>query len=135
MNILKIILAADIIIEYGDNSIVLIKRANEPFKDKWALPGGIMDEGETIEQTAVREAKEETGLDVQLTRLVGVYSKPGRDPRGRTATVTYAAKVTGGILKADDDAKEILRTKDYANMKLAFDHNEMIEDFIKQKNL
>jgi 8-oxo-dGTP diphosphatase len=135
MNILKVVLAADIIIEYDDNSIVLIKRANEPFKDMWALPGGIMDDGETIEQAAVREAKEETGLDVQLTHLVGVYSKPGRDPRGRTVTVNYAAKVTGGILKANDDAKEVLRTKDYAKMKLAFDHNEMIEDFIKQRNL
>ncbi|MEP7168617.1 MAG: NUDIX hydrolase [Bacteroidota bacterium] len=97
------------------------------------LPGGIMDDGETIEQTAVREAKEETGLDVELTRLIGVYSKPGRDPRGRTVTITYAAKVIGGFLKADSDAKEILRTKDYAKMKLAFDHNEMIEDFFERK--
>ncbi|HKR06421.1 MAG TPA: NUDIX hydrolase [Bacteroidia bacterium] len=130
----KVVLASDIIIEYNDGSIILIKRGNDPYKDMWALPGGLMDEGETIEETAVREAKEETGLDVKLTALIGVYSKPGRDPRGRTVTITYSAKAIGGIPEANDDAKEILQTTDYADMKLAFDHNEMIADFLKQKN-
>jgi|SRR6185436_10746155 len=133
MDILKVVMAADIIIENNDGGIILIKRANDPYKNMWALPGGIMDEGETIEQTAVREAKEETGLDVEITKLIGVYSKPGRDPRGRTVTVTFSAKITGGIPRAADDAKEILETNEYANMKLAFDHGEMLKDFIHQK--
>jgi 8-oxo-dGTP diphosphatase len=133
MEIVKATVAADIIIEFGDDSIVLIKRLNDPYKNMWALPGGIMDDGETIEQTAVREAKEETGLDVELTRLIGVYSKPGRDPRGRTLSVLYSAKVKGGIMKADSDAKEILRTREFDKMNLAFDHNEMVMDYLKSK--
>ena len=133
MDILKVVMAADIIIENNDGGIILIKRANDPYKEMWALPGGIMDKGETIEQTAVREAREETGLDVEITKLIGVYSKPDRDPRGRTVTVTFSAKIIGGILKAADDAKEILETNEYVNMKLAFDHNEMLKDFINQK--
>jgi 8-oxo-dGTP diphosphatase len=133
MHIEKAMVAADIIIEYEDGSIVLIKRANEPYKDHWALPGGIMDPDETIEETAVREAKEETGLEVELMKLVGVYSKPGRDERGRSVSVCYAAKVTGGQLKADTDAKEILRTKDILKMKLAFDHNQMVEEYFSKK--
>jgi len=89
-----------------------------------------MDPDETIQQTAVREAKEETGLDVELNKFIGVYSKPGRDPRGRSVSVCYSAKVIGGILKADTDAKEIIRTKDFLKMKLAFDHDEIIRDYI-----
>jgi 8-oxo-dGTP diphosphatase len=133
MEIVKAIVAADIIIRYDDGSIVLIKRANEPFKNHWALPGGIMDAEETIQQTEVREAKEETGLDVKLERLIGVYSKPGRDARGRSVSILFEASVLGGVLKADTDAKEILRTKEYSTMNLAFDHNQMIHDFLKLK--
>jgi 8-oxo-dGTP diphosphatase len=123
--------AADLIIRYEDGSIVLIKRANEPHKNHWALPGGIMEPDETIQQTAVREAKEETGLDVKLERLIGVYSKPGRDERGRSVSVLFEATAIGGNLKADTDAKEIMRTKDFSKMDLAFDHNEMIKDYLK----
>jgi 8-oxo-dGTP diphosphatase len=133
MHIEKAMVAADIIIEFEDGSIVLIKRAYEPYKDQWALPGGIMDPDESIEETAVREAKEETGLDVEIIKLVGVYSKPGRDSRGRSVSVCYAANVTGGELKADTDAKEILRTKDILKMKLAFDHNQMVEEYFSKK--
>src|SRR4051812_9653786 len=118
MEIEKAMVAADIIISFDDGSIVLIKRANEPFKNHWALPGGILDPDETIQQTAVREAKEETGLDVKITRLIGVYSKPGRDPRGRSVSVLFSATVTGGTLKAASDAKEIMRTKDFSSMDL-----------------
>ncbi len=134
MEIVKATVAADIIIQYDDGSIVLIKRGNDPFKNQWALPGGIMDEFETIEQTAVREAKEETGLDIKITQLVGVYSKPGRDPRGRTVSVLFAANIIVGILVADDDANDVMKTKNYLNMNLAFDHNEMVRDFLAGMN-
>ena len=133
MNQEQIMLTADIIIESNDGSIVLIKRGNDPYKNHWALPGGFMDDGETIEQAAVREAKEETGLDVVLTKLIGIYSKPGRDPRGRTVSALYVSRAIGGTLKADSDAKEIIQTKDFFNVDLAFDHNEMIQDYLKQK--
>lgn len=135
MDIPCVTLTADIIIEYEDGSIVLIKRKYDPFKGQWALPGGILEGEETIEETAVREAKEETGLDVKLQGIVGVYSKAGRDTRGRFVTVAYTAKPVGGELRAADDAKEFLRTKDYAALQLAFDHNRIISDYMAGKGL
>lgn len=133
MKIEKVIVASDIIIENSDDSIILVKRANEPFINQWALPRGIMEPGETIEQAAVREAKEETGLDVHLTHLIGVYTQPGRDPRGRAISVLYAVKITGGNLSAGSDAQEVLKTKDFSQMQLAFDHNQMLIDYLKYK--
>ena len=128
-----ITMTSDIIIEYEDGSIVLIKRKHDPYKGHWAIPGGILEGDETIEETAVREAKEETGLDIKLTGIVGVYSKAGRDTRGRFVTVAYTAVPIGGILEAADDAQEFLKTKDYATLQLAFDHNEIIADYLKSK--
>ncbi len=75
------ILAVDVVVELPSGEIVLIKRKYEPFKGYWALPGGMLEIGETVEQAAIREVREETGLDVSITRLVGVYSEPNRDPR------------------------------------------------------
>ena len=126
-------LTADIIIEYADGNIVLVKRKFPPYAGYWALPGGMMDEGETIETTAVREAKEETGLDVTLKKIVGVYSDPNRDTRGRFVSVTYTASIVGGTLAAADDAAEIMTTKEPEKMTLAFDHNKMIEDYLKMR--
>src|SRR5688500_17037780 len=99
-------LTADIIIEM-DGKIILAKRGSEPHKGSWAFPGGKLDGNETIEETAVREAKEETGLDVALQQVLGVYSDPGRDPRGRFVSVVYIANVSGGELKAGSDAEEV----------------------------
>lgn len=126
-------LTADIIIEFIDGSIVLVKRRHSPFKDQWAIPGGKMEGSESIEETALREAKEETGLEVLITRIVGVYSEADRDPRGRFVTVAFVAKVVGGILKASSDAKEVIRTKEFVEINLAFDHNKIISDYIKSK--
>ncbi len=131
MKIPKAILAADIVIAMNDGSIVLIKRANEPFKDCWALPGGLVEADETVEEAAAREAKEETGLDIRLTRLLGVFSKPGRDPRGRVVSVAFAAQVAGGTMKADTDAKEVIVAKDFLERELAFDHLEMVQAYLK----
>jgi 8-oxo-dGTP diphosphatase len=71
-------LTADVVIEFGDGSIILVKRCNPPFEGWWAIPGGKLEGQETIEETAIREAHEETGLIVKLTRIIGVYSKPER---------------------------------------------------------
>lgn len=125
-------LTADIIIRLEDGNIVFIKRGNDPFKGHWAIPGGKMEGQETIEQTAIREAKEETGLDVTLTRLIGIYSAPLRDPRGRFVSVVYEAKATGGSLSAASDASDILATNDWGDLSLAFDHRQILEDFGKQ---
>ena len=125
------LLTVDIVIVYPDGEVVLIKRANDPFKGDWAIPGGFVEIGETVEQAAMREAKEETGLDVELTRLVGVYSDPARDPRGHTVSVVFTAVPKGGELRADTDAAEVMKTKDDRDLPLAFDHRKILADALK----
>lgn len=122
-------LTADIIIK-EDNKIVLIKRVNNPYKDYWAIPGGFVEYGEKVEDAAVREAKEETGLDVELTGLVGVYSDPNRDSRGHTVSIAYTAKIIGGQLSSDSDAKDakFVEIDKLKTLNLAFDHNKILED-------
>src|SRR5215469_13620725 len=96
-------IAADAIIEIGDK-IVLIERKN--FPHGWAIPGGFVDLGETVEHAAVREALEETSLKVTVRALLGIYSRPGRDPRGQTITAVYVAR-SSGTPQAADDAKGV----------------------------
>jgi len=132
------LLTVDIVIKM-DNGFVFIKRKNEPFKNMWALPGGFVDIGETIPDAAVREAKEETGLDVELIRMIGVYSDPKRDPRGHTVSIAYLAKPVGGELKAADDAKEVTvigpKAEDmshFLDISLAFDHLSIVNNAIQE---
>jgi 8-oxo-dGTP diphosphatase len=121
-------IAADVIAEIGDR-IVLIERKNLPFG--WAIPGGFVDVGETVEHAAVREALEETSLDVELRALLGIYSRPDRDPRGQTVTAVYIA-YGHGTPQARDDAKEIgLFFPDQPPMPLAFDHAEILDDYLR----
>ena len=120
------LLTVDALIIYR-GKIVLIKRRNPPFEGLFALPGGFVEVGETVESAAVREAKEETGLDIGLIRLLGVYSDPSRDPRGHTVSICYLA--TGsGKLKAGSDAKDIGLFGLSEIPQLAFDHNRIIEN-------
>ncbi len=121
-------LTADAVIFSGD-AVVLIKRKHDPFKGMYALPGGFMEEDENIETTCTREAKEETNLDLKNLRLIGIYSQPGRDPRGRTVTAAFLAEAIDiSLLKAGDDAKEVELVEDWRNAELAFDHKQVIED-------
>lgn len=124
---------ADIFIFDDDLNFILIKRKNNPYKDCWALPGGFVEYGESVETAAIREAKEETSIDVELKDLVNVYSKPDRDPRGHTITVAYTAKGDFSVMKADDDASDIaIFTSEKLNeIKLAFDHDQIIKDCLK----
>jgi 8-oxo-dGTP diphosphatase len=112
-----------------NNGVVLIKRKNEPFKDHYALPGGFVEYGETVEEALTREVKEETGLDVRPVKLVGVYSRPDRDPRGHTVTVAFLC-IGEGELKAGDDAKDvfIFPVEEALKLPLAFDHKEILKD-------
>lgn len=125
---------ADIFIFDDDLNFILIKRKNDPYKDCWALPGGFVEYGESVENAAVREAKEETSIDVELKDLVGVYSEPDRDPRGHTITVAFTAKGNFNDRKADDDAKdiEIFSHDRLSEISLAFDHEKIIEDCLKK---
>lgn len=121
-------IAADVIAEIGDR-IVLIERKNFPFG--WALPGGFVEFGETVEQAAIREAKEETSLDVGLRALLGIYSRPERDPRGQTISVVYVGRASG-TPNAQDDAKGIaLFPPDEPPAPLAFDHAAILADYLR----
>jgi len=123
-------LAVDIII-FLNNKLVLIRRGREPFKDFFALPGGFVEYGETVENAAIREAKEETGLEVTKLTLLGVYSKPDRDPRGHTVSIVFHGR-GNGTPKAGDDAKELfLFDINHIPNNLAFDHNRIIRDFLE----
>lgn len=120
----------DIIIEMDEGKIVLILRKNEPVG--WAIPGGFVDYGESLEDAAVREAKEETSLDVTLVKQLHTYSKPDRDPRHHTISTVYIA--TGkGIPKAADDAAEVgLFTEDTLPSPIMFDHGRILADYFKR---
>jgi len=121
-------LTVDGVIIYN-NGVVLIKRKREPFKDRFALPGGFVEYGETVEDALRREMKEETGLDVRILKLVGVYSDPGRDPRGHTVSVAFLC-LGEGKLKAGDDAKEVhvVPVGEALETELAFDHSRILRD-------
>ena len=118
--------AADVIIEIGDR-IVFIERKHDP--PGWALPGGFMELGETVEQAAVREALEETSLTVQLTALLGVYSRPDRDPRGQTVGVVYVGSASGEPRGQDDAREARLFPPAHPPAPLAFDHAQIVADY------
>lgn len=120
----------DVIIEVG-GGIVLIERKNPPAG--WALPGGFVEYGESAETAAIREAKEETGLDVKLIELLGVYSKPDRDPRFHTMSVVYIAEASGNPSGGDDALMAKVFSADNLPDKIAFDHRQIIDDYIKFK--
>jgi 8-oxo-dGTP diphosphatase len=127
------LLTVDVIIEMLDQPgrpIVLIERKNPPHG--WALPGGFVDVGERLEEAAVREAREETSLDVHLVGLLGCYSDPARDARGHTASAVYVATASG-VSKADDDAKNLGFFKAGEYPELAFDHAQILEDYLQYR--
>lgn len=130
------LLSADTIIELKDNdgktAIVLIERKNPPYG--WAIPGGFVDIGETIEQAAIREAKEEVCLDVKLQCLLGIYSDPARDKRGHTATAVYIATSSGQPTAADDAKNADVFSIADLPQQLAFDHDKILQDYLKYKN-
>ena len=120
-------LTVDVVIKFRDG-VVLVRRRNEPFKDKWALPGGFVEYGEKVELAAAREAMEETGIRVKLQGLLGVYSEPSRDPRGHTVSICFLAKRAGGKLRAASDAKDAKIFRKIPWQELAFDHAQILKD-------
>lgn len=120
----------DIIIEIDDR-IVLIERKNEP--RGFAIPGGFVDEGELVERAAVREAKEETCLDVELVELLYVYSNPKRDARKHTMSTVFIAHAQGTPVAADDAAAVHLFKLDELPETMCFDHAEILEDYLTFK--
>ncbi len=120
----------DVIIEVGGR-IVLIRRKNPP--PGWAIPGGFIDCGEKAEDAAVREALEETGLEVALTALLGVYSDPARDPRRHTISTVYIGRAQGTPSGRDDAAEARLFAADDLPSPLAFDHARILADYFRYK--
>ncbi len=121
----------DIIIEIGDK-IVLIERKNPPFG--WALPGGFVDYGESYETAALREAREETCLDVKNLTQFRTYSEPGRDPRMHTASTVFIATAEGTPIGADDAARAELFDQTTLP-ELAFDHEIILADYFAMKKI
>jgi len=117
-----------------DDSILLVKRGVEPFKELWSLPGGFVEYDETVEDSIVREVKEETGLSVEPVKVVGVYSQPTRSPAKHVVTICYQCSILGGELKASDENIEAkFFTVEGLPGQLAFDHLKIIEDYLKGK--
>ncbi len=114
-----------------DGGIVLVRRAIQPRLGKWVFPGGYVDRGETLEAAAIRETKEEAGLEVRLTRLVGAYSYPGNT----VIVIVYAAEVTGGFLQIDEESSDIrvFRPAEIPWGELAFPStSQALRDFLSQ---
>ncbi len=120
------LLTVDIIIRYR-KGIVLIERKNPPYG--WALPGGFVDVGESLENAAIREAKEETSLDIRLIEQFHAYSDPGRDPRFHTATVVFLADGNGIVRGRDDARRADVFSEETLPSDIAFDHKEIITDY------
>lgn len=122
--------ACDIVL-IEDGKILLVKRGREPFKGEWAVPGGRIEDNETAEECAKREMKEETGLDVEILSLSGLYSDPARDPRGIVAAAFIARRI-GGTVKGGDDAAEAKWAELGKLPRLCADHGRIVADALAQ---
>ncbi|GAB4417540.1 MAG: NUDIX hydrolase [Thermodesulfovibrionales bacterium] len=120
----------DIIIECA-GGIVMIKRKNPP--EGWALPGGFVDYGESLEDAAVREAREETGLNINIIRQFHTYSDPGRDPRHHTITTVYIAEAKGRPLAGDDAQEAMIFRRDTLPESIVFDHKRILDDYFSRR--
>ena len=124
------LVVVDAVVKYSENSIVLIRRKNPPFRGEFALPGGFVDVGETVEEACIRETYEETNIRVTIKKLIGVFSAPNRDPRGHNISIAFLCEpLTDSekpLAKDDAQALEIVKLTDLSSLKLAFDHKDII---------
>jgi 8-oxo-dGTP diphosphatase len=122
-------LTTDCVIFDSESRVLLIRRGHEPYAGSYALPGGFVEIGETVESACRREAQEETGIEVDQLRLVGVYSDPARDPRGHTVSVAFATVLPRAIApRFGSDAASAEWVEDWRSVTLAFDHAQIVED-------
>jgi 8-oxo-dGTP diphosphatase len=122
-------LTTDCVIFDAEARVLLIRRGHEPYAGSYALPGGFVEIGETVENACRREALEETGIKVDMLRLVGVYSDPARDPRGHTVSVAFVTVLPRAIVpRAGSDAAGAEWIEDWRKLSLAFDHAQILAD-------
>lgn len=125
----QIILTVDCVVFNERGELLVIKRGNDPFKGMFALPGGRVEYGESTESASLRELKEETGIDGVITRLIGVYSKPGRDPRGHAVSIAFlVTPKRGAVPVGGDDAVSARFVKEWETLSFGFDHMDIIRD-------
>jgi 8-oxo-dGTP diphosphatase len=122
------LLTTDCVVVDAKGRVLLVRRGHPPFKGKYALPGGFVDVGETVEDACRRELKEETGVKAGRLELLGVYSDPKRDPRGHTCSVVLLTRIARAIPKAGDDAAAAEWVEDWSKLDLAFDHAKILSD-------
>lgn len=116
-----------------DGTIVLVRRGREPFIGRLALPGGVVEYGETVEDAVVREFREETGLETEVVRLSGIYSRPDRDPRGHLISIAFVLRKVGGHIRPGDDAASVELLPPDRTGPLAFDHLMIVQDFLSSR--
>lgn len=121
-------LTTDCVVFDGEGRVLLIRRKNPPFQGSYALPGGFVEVGERVEDACRRELQEETGVGVGPLSLIGVYSDPGRDPRGHTCSVAYLARVASAEPHAGGDAAAAEWVADWRAAGIAFDHAKILSD-------
>ena len=125
------LLTADCVVFDRAGRLLLVKRKNPPFKGKHALPGGFVEIGETVEEAALRELQEETGIEGKIVALIGVYSDPKRDPRGHTVSSAFLVRPKTTRVVGGDDAASAAFVDAWQDLKLAFDHNRIVADALK----
>jgi ADP-ribose pyrophosphatase YjhB (NUDIX family) len=124
----------DVILE-RDSNVLMVRRKNDPFKDHLSLPGGFVNEGETVEEAMKREAMEETSLEVHPIDILGVYSDPTRDPRKHIVTIVFVGIIVSGATRAGDDAASIewIKLANIERKQIAFDHTQILQDYYQWK--
>lgn len=129
---MRTFVTVDIVIETPEG-IPLIRRGSSPYRGFWAIPGGIVEDDETVESAAVREAEEETGLSTKDLSILGVYSDPQRDPRGRSISIAFVARGAGQPKPGSDAAAiEVFKPPEFP-AKMAFDHSKILRDYLSSK--
>lgn len=125
----RVVLTVDAVITDHHGRILLMERGTEPFRGSWVLPGGLVDPGETVEEAVVREVREELGLTVEVVRLIGVFSTPGRDPRGSFVSLAFHVRITGGEVIATEEAPAHRWLVSGEQVSMGFDHAAILQVF------